>query len=446
MRSLVLAAALLAFAPAAHAADLAAQVDRYLKALDQTSGFSGSVLIARDGKILVERGFGMADVEHEVKNTPYTRFRVGSITKQFTAAAVMLLEHDGRLGVSDSICRYLTECPKSWQPVTLHHLLTHTSGIPSYTDQPDFAKSLTLPTPPVETAKRMAKLPLEFAPGTRHRYSNSGYVLLGLVIEKASGKPYEQFLKERIFEPLGMQSSGYDHAADLLPHRARGYTPDERGSLKNAAYLDMSIPFAAGALYSTVEDLLKWDQALYRDDLLPREARERMFTPFLDQYAYGWVVGILGAHKQLWHNGGINGFASHLSRFVDDHLLVVVLCNRTDAKADEAGRALAQLALGMPTELPKVHVAVQLDEKKLELVVGEYELRPGFSIVIRREGTELTAQATGQGKLALFAESEREFFLKAVDAQLSFQGEPGRPATTLVLHQNGRDLPGKRVK
>src|SRR5690242_2552197 len=229
--------------------DLQAKVDERLNALVKANQFSGAVLIARDGRVLVSKGYGMANLETETPNTPQTIFRLGSITKQFTATAIMMLQEQGKLSVQDSICKYVTDCPAAWQPITLHHLLSHTGGVPNFTSFPDYLKTMALPTTVEALIARFKDKPLDFQPGEKWSYSNSGYVLLGHVIEKVSGQSYEAFLQERIFAPLGMKNTGYDHNADVLPHRAAGYMP--RGDkVVNARYLDMTIPFSAGGLYS----------------------------------------------------------------------------------------------------------------------------------------------------------------------------------------------------
>jgi CubicO group peptidase (beta-lactamase class C family) len=442
LRSTLVLGALLV-ASVGHADDLSTRADRYLQTLERERGFSGVVLIARDGKPLFERGYGMADPEHEVKNTPYTKFRLGSLSETFTAALVLMLEREGRLAVADSICNYVSPCPKAWRPVTLSELLTHTSGIGDYTEEPDFVATETLPSSPAAMAQKVGRRPLEFAPGTKLAYSPTGYVLLGMAAEKASGRSYEALLKARIFDPLAMNDSGYDHPELVLHHRARGTHRTLDGQRRNAAYLDMTIPFAAGALYSTAEDLLKWDEALYRDDVLPASVRARLFTPALKQYAFGWAVDTVGTHKRIWRSGRINGFTSHLSRFTADHVTVLVLANVEHLPIEEVALTLGGLVLDLP--VPKPRVAITVLPEALDRFVGEYALRPDFHLVVRRQGDKLTVQPTGQPELALFADSERTFFSKAADAQITFEGEPGRPAASLTLHQGGRDRLAKRI-
>ena len=324
--------------------DLQAKVDERLGGLVKANQFSGAVLVARDGRVLLSKGYGMANLEDETPNTPQTKFRLGSITKQFTATAIMMLQEQGKLNVQDSICKYVADCPAAWQTVTLHHLLSHTGGVPNFTSFPDYFKTMTQPTTVEALIARFKDKPLDFQPGEKWSYSNSGYVLLGQVIEKVSGKSYEAFLQENIFTPLGMTNTGYDHNAKVLPHRAAGYMP-QGDTMMNALYLDMTIPFSAGALYSTVEDLYLWDQALYTEKLLSKKSLELMFTPVKNNYGYGWGIDNQQGLKRIAHGGGIDGFVTFIARYPDAKAVVVVLCNNMRANPQAIASDLAKLAL-----------------------------------------------------------------------------------------------------
>jgi CubicO group peptidase (beta-lactamase class C family) len=236
---------------------LVSKVEDYMAARVKRDHFSGSILIARDGRVLVSQGYGMANLEHEVPNTPQTKFRLGSITKQFTAMAILILQERGKLAVQDKIKKYLPDAPKAWDEITIHHLLTHTSGIPNYTENLDFLRTLPVRVTLKELIAKFKDKPLDFKPGDKFKYSNSGYILLGQIIENASGENYPRFMNETIFAPLKMTDTGYDNALPIIKHRAAGYTRRLGFAITNCDYIDMSIPHAAGALYSTVEDLLK---------------------------------------------------------------------------------------------------------------------------------------------------------------------------------------------
>lgn len=308
--------------------------------------FSGVILIAREGRVLISKGYGKANIELNVPMTTGMKFRLGSLTKQFTAMAVMILQERGKLKVTDSVCQYVPQCPATWADVTLHHLLTHTSGIPELLSLPDFQKTKALPSPPAQTVERFKNLPLNFKPGQSFRYSNSGYVLLGYIIELVSGQTYENFLRENIFDPLKMQNSGNDHNDLIIMNRATGYTRRAAGII-NAPFIDMSIPTGGGSVYSTVEDLFLWDQALYAEKLISKQSFETMFTSYTtadwgDSVAYGWFIGKdQGNRKFMGFQGGIEGFAAMIMRYTDEKVLIVVLSNFAFARVDEIEKDLA---------------------------------------------------------------------------------------------------------
>jgi CubicO group peptidase (beta-lactamase class C family) len=308
-------------------------------------GFSGSVLVARDGEPLLRRGYGMANLEHDVPNTPQTKYRIGSVTKQFTAAAILILQEQGKLDVHAAIKTYLSDCPGAWDAVTVHHLLTHTSGVPDYVRGPDFERTMREPASPDALIARFRDRPLEFTPGERFAYRNTGYALLGRIIERVSGTTYAEFLNTHIFTPLGMNDSGYDDARPVLKGRAAGYRRRPAG-IENAPFLDMTVPFSAGGLYSTVDDLLKWDRALAANQLLSKKSQEAMFTPFRQDYGYGWRIVSTFSRPMVAHAGAIHGFASHIRRYPADGVCIIVLSNIEGAAAVEIGGELAAVLFG----------------------------------------------------------------------------------------------------
>lgn len=336
---------------------------KYMEAAVEVRQFNGSVLVAQGNENVLSRGFGMANFEHGVANTPQTKFRIGSITKQFTAMAVMILQERGKLNVGDPIAKYLEDAPDTWSDVTIHHLLTHTSGIPSFTGMPDYIFKMSRFQSQSTIIDRFREKPLEFPPGEKFKYNNSGYFLLGVVIEEASGKSYEEFLREEILDPLDMHDTGYDHFQTVLKHRASGY--QRRGeNMTHAAYLDMSQPFSAGALYSTVEDLNRWDQALRRRELISEKGYETMFTPDKSNYAYGWMVRGEQGRRRVFHGGGINGFQSFILRYPEEELCIVVLCNVTPANPGKIANDLAAIMLGEEFEFPQADKAPDTQKRK----------------------------------------------------------------------------------
>ena len=257
--------------------DIAPKVNEYMDSLVKAGWFNGTILIARDGKVFVSQGYGMANFELEVPNTPQTKFRLGSITKPFTAMAIMLLQERGKLSVQDSICKYVADCPAAWQSITIHHLLSHTSGLAKHDKAGDYLKTAMMPMTVAQLIDSFKNKPADFKPGEKYDYNNNGYILLGHVIEKVSGGSYEAFLRENIFAPLKMTDTGYDNHLPIIKNRAAGYM-SEGGKLFNAVYVDQSQPFAAGALYGTTGDLLRLDQALSDGKFLTQKTLDTMFT------------------------------------------------------------------------------------------------------------------------------------------------------------------------
>lgn len=314
--------------PTQTAEDPVSKIDKMLNSLTEKEAFTGAVLVARNGEILLSQGYGPADRDKNLPNTPQTKYRIASLTKQFTAMAILMLQAQDKLNVQDPICRYISECPTIWQDITIHHLLTHTAGMPELPD-PELPKDK--PTTPEQMIALLKDKPLDFAPGARWSYSNTGYIVLGYIIEQASGLTYEAFLQQYIFEPLQMSDTGYDHNDGSL---AIGYT-GYHGQWTEADYIDMTVPYAAGGLYSTVEDIYRWDQALYTEQLISKELLDDMFTPYVTapsfgdmEYGYGWLIGKSFDNQIVWHPGEIEGFATDIDRYIDDKVTIIVLSNR----------------------------------------------------------------------------------------------------------------------
>jgi CubicO group peptidase (beta-lactamase class C family) len=435
---------LLIAAPWAAAEDTGQKLAEYLQACVEVEDFSGSVLVACNGQTLLAKGFGLANREHGVANTPHTKFRLGSITKQFTAAAVLLLEEQGKLKLDDPVSRHCEEAPPAWEGITIHHLLSHTAGLPNFTSFPEYRQKWMLPSPPAETMRRFLDKPLEFEPGQQFRYSNSGYIVLGVIIERASGQSYGEFVRQAIFQPLGMKDSGYDTHDAILSNRAAGYHRSGEAPV-NAPYLDMTQPHAAGALYSTVEDLHRWDQALTAGKLLSQDSLQKMFAPVKDNYAYGWQMSRRSGRQQQAHGGGINGFATYILRVPDEKLLVVVLSNVVPSPPGRMAGELAAIVLGEPYTAPQARQVARIDPKLYDAYAGRYQLLPAFTFTISRDADRLMVQGTDQSKIEFFPESETKFFSRTIGAEITFvKGDDGE-VTHLVLHQGARDQEAKRL-
>ncbi|UCF20968.1 MAG: beta-lactamase family protein, partial [Gemmatimonadota bacterium] len=342
VRRLVLAGLAIPIACAVTLAqDRASQIDSLAQQYHDLRLFNGAVLVAEDGDVIYKKGFGYANLEWGIPNQTNTKFRIGSVTKQFTAVIVLQLVEEGVLSLDGKIVDYLPDYPRpAGEQITIHHLLTHSSGIPNYTSLPDFFPEMSRdPYEPLEFLAVFSGLELEFEPGAKWSYSNSGYFLLGAIIEAVTGKPYDRVLRERLLRPLGLDDTGYDHYEEIIERRAAGYETTFTG-YENAAYLDTALPYAAGSLYSTVEDLQKWDRALYSDALFSdQHYRELMFTPHIGDYGYGFFIrkvpvgGAGDSVKVIEHGGGINGFITGVRRFVDGGHLIVLMDNTSSSVA-----------------------------------------------------------------------------------------------------------------
>ena len=418
-----------------------ARMEQIVQSYVSDKKFMGTALVARNGKVLLSKGYGFADLEWDIPNSPSTKFRLGSITKQFTAACILLLEERGKLKVEDPVKKYMPDAPAAWDKITIFNLLTHASGIPSFTGFPDYRSTEATPATPEQLVARFRDKPLEFQPGEKWNYSNYGYVLLGYLIEKISGQSYSDFVQQNIFTPLGMKDSGYDSNSAIIMHRASGYTQSPGGPV-NAGFIHMSIPFSAGALYSTAEDLLRWEEGLFGGKLLSAASLQKMTTPFKEDYAFGLGVRTVKNHKIIDHGGGIEGFNTELAYYPDDKLVVAVLGNLNGGAPEAIAAKLAAVAYGETVVLPSERKEITVSPKILASYAGTYELSPDFSITVKVDGDHLAAQATNQRELPVFAESETMFFYKAVDAQLEFFKNDKGEVTHLVLRQGGRETKG----
>jgi len=348
MIGLVLSATL-----AAHGQTPAAQpdpVDDYVQAEMQRQQIPGlSLLVARDGKIVLAKGYGLANVELQVPVKPETVFQSGSVGKQFTATAVMMLVEDGKIRLDDPVTKYLKDAPATWKQVTIRELLSHTAGFGDYPKKFDFRKEYT----EAEELKIVEGIPLAFTPGTKWSYSNLGYLTLGVLIHQVTGEFYGDFLQQRIFGPLGMTTTRIISEADIIPNRAAGYRL-VKGQLKNQEWVSPTVNTTAdGSLYFSILDLAKWDAALYTEKLLKRSSFEQMWTvakltngqPNSGQYGFGWSIEVKDGHRVLDHGGAWQGFETHISRYVDDKLTVVVLTNLADANPGRIADHVAEVYL-----------------------------------------------------------------------------------------------------
>jgi CubicO group peptidase (beta-lactamase class C family) len=414
-----------------------------------------AVLVAHNAHILFKKGYGLANVEHRVPITPATKFRIGSISKQFTAAAILKLQEQGLLSVSDKLSQFIPGYPRG-EEVTIHHLLTHTSGIRSYTSKPDFLKTVRLFTTPEELINSFKDDPYDFGPGRRWSYNNSGYFLLGEIIEKVSGASYGAFLKQQFFEPLGMHNTGVHQWNEILAHEAHGYSYKD-GKLQKALNWDMSRAGGAGALYSTVEDLYRWNEALFTEQVLSEGSLKAAFAPVVTRtavvlevpYGYGWGVPKLRGLQEISHEGGLDGFNSFLLRLPQEYFTVVVLANMLPPSPGlnvaRLSRDIAQLYLTdhmQPREIYRVDTTVS--PTIFDTYVGRYDYGIGI-VTCSREGDRLFAQLTGQQKFEIFPKSATEFFWKVVRAEVTFVKNDKGEVIKAIHRQDGRTIHAPKI-
>ncbi|MCU7499911.1 MAG: serine hydrolase [Ignavibacteria bacterium] len=573
MKKILLPVFIFLLGVSSYAQDAANKIESLMAKYNEYGYFDGSILVADKDNVVFKKGYGKANIEWNISNSPDTKFRVGSVTKQFTSMLIMQLVEKGKISLDGKITDYLPYYRKdTGSRITIHMLLTHTSGIPSYTSQPGFSERISrMNYKPDDFIKEQCSGSLEFEPGSRIVYNNSGYFILGAIIEHVTGKSYEAALRENILDPLVMKNTGYDHSEDIIPNRASGY--DRKGdAFRNTSFLDMSLPYAAGSMYSTVEDLLLWDKALQTDKLISPELKKKIFRKYMKfgemYYGYGWMTAKrFNGHDSLdviAHGGSINGFNAMNYMIPEAGQYVIILSNAgaapldkmtnqiinilngknepepqkplarilwrtleqegsqsaiskfrelknkkdeyayteaeinnmgynllSEGKTDEAidifklnteefpqssnaydsyGEAL--LKKGLKEEAAKNYrkslelnpgnenavkvlkelgqgdfssPEVKLKENGLNEFAGTYQLAPGFSIKVTVEGDKIFGQGTGQPRFEMFPLSEDKFYLKVVNAQVSFQRKDGT-VSGMTLFQNGQELPGKKVE
>jgi CubicO group peptidase (beta-lactamase class C family) len=407
---------------------LEARVDAFVEPYVKSGNFSGVILIATGDKKLLEKGYGLANREWNIPNAPDTRFHIASVTKSFTAAAILLLEQRGKLKVQDPISKWIPDYPRG-NEITVHHLLTHTSGIPNVNNFPDYEeKALSAHTLPEIISWFKAK-PLEFTPGAKYSYSNSNYNLLAFIIEKASGQTYGEFMRANIFVPLNLSATGHDASpAQLIPKRAAGYAPAGANDAENAPFLDWSIKTGNGSLYSTADDLYRWARALTTDALLNADARKRMFTNHVEGTGYGWFIRDKAKRFSIAINGRSPGFSSNLERFPESDTYVVLLSNFYSSITQNMASDLGAIAHGEARQPQLPPVGVKVPIKLLDEYVGkykfgeDYQFSPVKDVEIIRRGEWIAVVAGGGGGTSyLLPRGENDFLDRAYGGKLTFE-------------------------
>lgn len=405
--------------------------------------FSGSVLVAHRGEVLLDRGYGFADAAGRVPNSPATRYRIASLTKQFSAAAILLLEERGQLKLSDPLSRFLPDSPSAWRKIQLVHLLAHTSGLHNYTDLPDFGAFESTAVTPAALVAHFRDLPLDFAPGSKFAYSNSGYAVLGLVIEKVSGRSYAEFLDENFFRPLGLTDTGYAPGQAIVTGGATGLRV-VADAITAAAPIDLSTAYAAGGLHASTGDLRRWLEALLGGRVLKPAALKKMTTATKDGAGLGLGVSPTPKRLLLITEGAMGGFTSAQVYSPDDQLTVILLGNLDGPGTAQLARKLYALVDGQHPALPSTRHGVALAPEILARYPGTYTIAPGFNLVISLAHGHLVAEPTGQGRFVLIATSPTRFEGQAIDGTIEFTVDADGRATALDLARMGTKLHGVR--
>lgn len=422
------------------------KLDSLMNAYAKLYKFNGSALVAKNGKILLNKGYGYRNAADKITNSEQTIFQLGSITKQFTSAVILNLQEEKKLSVYDKLSKYFPGYPKG-DSITIEQLMTHTSGIYSYTNDRDFmANEVSKPTNREKIMAMFRDKPLDFSPGTGWNYSNSGYSLLGYIIEAVTKKPYEQAVRKYIFTPLRMTHSGFDFTHLKNKQKATGYFELNDRETITAPIVDSTVSFSAGAIYSTTGDLYLWHKALQKYNVLSKAQQEKAYTPVKNKYGYGWGIDSIDGKRRVTHGGGIHGFTTNIARVPEDDICIVLLSNASDPTLGEITKSIFAILYGKEYELPKERTAIKLPEEKLKQYEGEYEINKDLHVILSVKDGELVAAPTGQKTDIIYAEKEDFFFVKSQNIQLEFTRNDKKEIDGFILHQNGAKLPCKKIK
>lgn len=398
---------------------ISCKINQYFNEYTKLWPFSGVVTVLKDGEVIFSKGYGMANLEHNAPNTTKTKYKIASLTKQFTCSGIMILQERGLLNVKDSITKFFTDYPELDSRITIHHLMTHTSGL--------FNDLLKLNTYYIlgkflltqkEIFNLFKDMPPEFQPGEDWSYCYFGYFLLGIIIERVSGKSYIEFLKDNIFKPLGMNDTGLDDYFEILPNKVSGYYAT--GERLVCGEIDTMSAFSAGAIYSTVEDMILWDQALYGDKILSKKSKDEMFTPGRENYGYGWFIDKKFNRKRVRHSGGGNGFNHQLHRYIDDKVTILVLSNYGFVNSFKINEDIARIVFDEEYSKPWKPNVFNLDLKIYDSYIGLYQ-DPWCKFEVKRDGEKLYFIEQDKWINPIYPISETTFHHTWIDREYIFE-------------------------
>lgn len=421
------------------------KIDYLLQAYAALYQFNGTALAYQKGKIILNKGYGMRNANEALENDRNTIFQLGSVTKQFTCAAILKLQAKGKLKVSDKLSKYFPFLSYG-DKISVENLMTHTSGIYNYTSNSNFMNNeATKPASREKVINLFKDMPLEFEPGTKFSYSNSGYSLLGYIIEDVTGRKYEEVVRELIFQPLRMDHSGFDFASLKNSNKAVGYLTYNAKLKLPAQLVDSTVSYSAGSMYSTTEDLLKWHKGLMNNQVLDSEQQKNAYSPFRSNYGYGWTIDSIFGKRRIAHGGGIFGFISSFVRIPENDLCIILLCNSNSARLESIHPKILAILNDQPYELPRERKEISLAVPVLRQYAGEYEISEDRKLTVTVEDSSLMIQPTGQFKLHAFAERENYFFLKVSDTQIEFvKGADGKVGK-LLWYQGGKTTVARKI-
>lgn len=420
------------------AQSLTQDIDKYIGSQYNKDTPGVSVLVAKDGKMIYQNAFGVANMELDISAEKNNVFEIGSITKQFTAVAILMLEEQGKLTVEDNMTKYIPDYPTQGKTITIHQLLNHTSGIQSYTSMASFRTLARTDMTPTELIDKFKNEPMEFDPGTQFKYNNSGYILLGHIIEVASGQSYEDFIQANIFDKVGMTNSYYGSMPKIIPNRASGYSETETG-YRNAEYLSLTLPYAAGSIMSTTADLLKWQNAISANTLIKRSSLERAINgSTLDTgetipYGYGWIKGNVNGSKTTEHSGGIFGYTSNGIFLPEENVYVIGLTNCDCGDVGAIVSNVAAMAIGKP--FPKKEDAIALSVEALAKWVGAYQYEGVIRHITLKEN-QLFSQLEGSTNLKIYPMTATNFIFDGGNTVYDFYTENGNRMVTMTASGN----------
>lgn len=429
---------------------IASKLNTYLNTLQKRDNFNGNILVAKGDTILLNKGYGIANFEQSIKTTPKTSLPIGSMTKQFTAMAIMQLVEKGLINEQDKLSKFLPDFPNG-NDITIHHLLTHTSGLVIYNELPEF---LTMSVNDSKDINKIIDLfkdkSLNFKPGTKVEYCNTGYLLLGQIVEKVSNVSYEDYLKTNIFKPLNMNNTGMSYKGSEKTYTSKGYIgyldmfPSDDEQLLSGAY-------GAGALYSTTEDIYRWNKALDAEKLVSKNTMKKIFSKHVSfegvplHYGYGWFIND-GPHGQEIHHGGNTyTFTSMLKRYVDKDLSIIILNNSRAYDVEALAKTLADISLGKKYEMPKKKTVVKVDNKVLNSYLGKYSVEHIGTVNITNEGNRIYCELPAQPRYEIFPESQNKFFLRVARTEIVFNTDSVGKVTGIELHESGYLFKGTKT-